>query len=139
MALRTVRVEFSDRGGVNIDDIKLYYRYLSEQSRMGMLFNDWFDLSWPVVDVEQITSHPNRMRAGLQLADGVASAFYQALERGSDGTVKPQFAKMLLPRMCQRPGAGGRRYGYGVKVMPTWIPTRLPPDQCDIIKFYLNR
>jgi len=135
---RAVRIEFSDRGGVNIDDIKLYYRYLSDQSRMGMLYLDMFDLAWSVVDFDQIFVHPNRMRAGLQLADAVSSAFYQAVERTPAGIVRPQFAKLLRPRVCPRPTSRGGRYGYGLKVMPTWIPSRLPSDQRDIIEFYWN-
>lgn len=49
---RIVKIKFSDRGGVNIDDLKLYYRYLSEQSRMGMLYLNKFDLAWSAVDLE---------------------------------------------------------------------------------------
>jgi hypothetical protein len=61
-----VRVEFSDRGGVNIDDIKRYYAYLGEQSRLGMLYLDLFDLAWSVVDVDQIFVFPNQSKRSVQ-------------------------------------------------------------------------
>lgn len=100
---RSVRVEFSAPGGADIDDVKLYFRYLSDQTKPGMIFNSLGNLAWSVVDVDQMSIHPNKMRAGLQLADGVASAFFQAVERTPAGIVKPRFAKLLLPRVCPRP------------------------------------
>ena len=136
---RVVRIEFSDRGGVKIDDIKAYYRYLREQSRMGMLYIDRFDLAWSALDVQHLVVHPNRMRAGLQLADIASSAFFQAVERTQSGLTRPQPAKLLLPRVCQRPTRHGGRYGYGLKIMPTWIPKSLPLDQREILDFYLAR
>lgn len=133
-----VRIEFSDRGGVRIDDIRQYYRYLSEQSKLGMLYHDFHDLAWEVMDTECIVMHPNRVRAGLQLADAVASAFHHAVEQTNAGIVRPEFAKLLRPRVCPRPTPFGGRYGYGLKVMPTWIPSQLPVAQREIIDFYLD-
>jgi hypothetical protein len=135
-APKALRVEFSDRGGVNIEDIRSYYRYLSAQSQRGMLYHDFLDLAWSVVDVDQMLIFPNRMRAGLQLADVVSSAFHQAVERTPAGLVRPEPAKLLLPRVCPKPMSEGRRFGYGLKIMPTWIPSRLPADQREIIDFY---
>jgi hypothetical protein len=91
---RTIRIELSERGSVNIEDIKLYYKYLSDQSRMGMLHLDQFDLAWSVVNVDHMFVHPKQMRAGLQLADSVSSAFYQAVERTAVG-IHPT---VVLPR-----------------------------------------
>jgi hypothetical protein len=134
---RAIRIEFSDRGGVKVEDIKAYYRYLAAQSRLGMLHIDLFQPAWSVMDMDQIFIHPNRMRAGLQLADCVASAFHHAVERTNEGKIRPDFARRLRPRVCIDPrNDAGRRYGFGLKVMPTWIPSRLPDDQCDILKFY---
>lgn len=134
---RKVRVEFSERGGVKIDDVKTYYRYLEGQTEIGMLYLDNFNLAWPVVDTEQMFMYPNRMRAGLQLADCVSSSFFQALERTPAGIVRPECAKLLRDRICSKNDRlSGRRYGFGVKVMPTWIPSRLPDDQREIIDFY---
>ncbi len=132
---RKIRVEFSERGGVKIDDVKNYYRYLSGQNDLGMMHLNNFNLAWPVVDTEQMFIYPNRMRAGLQLADCVSSSFFQAVERTPAGIVRPESAKLLLNSVCSR---ANRRYGFGLKVMPTWIPSRLPENQCEIIDFYRN-
>lgn len=133
---KTVRIEFSDRGGVNIDDIKTYYKYLSEQSRTGLLYHDRFDLAWPVVDIENMGKYPNRMRAGLQFSDVISSAFFQAVERTPDGKVRPEAAKLLKPRMCMRPKVRGGYWSYGVKVLPNWTLWRLPSNQREILSFY---
>lgn len=130
---RKVRIEFSERGGVKIDEVKNYYRYLKDQTELGMLYLNEFNLAWPVVDTEQMFMYPNRMRAGLQLADSVSSSFFQALERTNEGIVRTECAKLLHNRICTR---NGKRYGFGMKVMPTWIPAKLPDDQREIIDFY---
>lgn len=136
--IRSLRVEFSSRGGVRIEDIKAYYRYLYNQSQMKLLYLNLFDLSWDVMDIDCMSIYPNKMRAGLQLADVVASAFYQAVERTPEGRVRPEPAKKLLPRVCLRPGRPRSRYGYGVKVMPTWILPKLPTDQQEILDYYID-
>ena len=132
---RIIRLELSDRGGVNIEDIRAYYKYIKDQSRLGLLFNSNFDLDWSVIDPAEIHQFPNNARAGLQLADIAASSFYGGLEFAEDGTTKPEPAKLLLPRICQ--DHKSRRYGFGVKLMPVWVPN-LPPEQSDLINFYMD-
>ena len=131
---RSLRIEFSDRGGVKIDDVAAYYKYLSEQSKMGLLYNPYFDLDWSVMDTNQMMSRPNKMRAGLQLADVVASAFFQAVEPDTRGQVTPSYAKVLQPRMALN--KHGRILGHSLKIMPRWIPSRLPIEQREIFDFY---
>jgi hypothetical protein len=133
---RPVRCEFSDRGGVNINDVKANYKYIGDQSRLGLLFNDKFDLDWSVFDVNELYIYPNKMRAGLQLSDAVASAFFAGLERAPDGTTKPEFAKLLLPRICS--DHKNRRYGFGIKMMPVWVPN-LGAEQADLRDFYMHK
>lgn len=115
---RTIRCEFSHRGGVRIDDIKDYYKYLSDQSRLEIMYHARHDLDWRVLSPSQFFVHPNKMTPGLQLADCVASAFFAGLEATPDGLIKPAFAKALVPRICS--DHKGRRYGFGVRTMPLW-------------------
>lgn len=133
---RTIRFEFSDRGGVNIDDIRNYYHYIGNQSRLGLLFNDTFDLDWTVVDPLEMHSFPNKQRAGLQLADVAASAFFSGVEFSDAGTTNPEFAKLLLPRMCR--DKRRKIYGFGVKMMPVWVPN-LAPEQAILRDFYIKK
>lgn len=133
---RVIRFELSDRGGVKIDDVRNYYKYIGQQSKMGMMYLDQFDLDWTVFDHKELYIFPNKMRAGLQLADCVASAFFAGLEPKEDGGTKPEFAKELLPRVC--PDKKGRRYGFGVRTMPVWVPF-LSPQQAELRNFYLGK
>lgn len=132
-----VKCEFSQRGGVNLDDVQSYYKYIKEQALLGLSFNDTFPLDWDVVNHEEMFIHPNSMRAGLQLADGLASAFFAAVERAPDGTTKPDFAKHLLPRICR--DRRKHSYMYGLKVLPRWKPPTLEPAQKAIFDFYSGR
>jgi hypothetical protein len=132
---RTIRCEFSDRGGVRIDDIKAYYKYLNDQSKMGMMFHKRHDLDWRVFSPEQLFTYPNKMRAGLQLADCVASAFFAGLEATPDGLIKPAFAKALVPRIC--PDIRGKRYGFGVRTMPLWAHN-VDPNRAELRDFLLK-
>lgn len=134
---RPIRIEFSDRGGVKIEDIKNYYRYIKWQSDHDMLYDKRFDLDWSVVNIDEIHSYPNKMRAGLQLADVAASAFFTGIEPTPAGTVNPDYAKLLLPRICQ--GANHRRYGFGVKMMPVWVPTLKDEPAWNLISFLMPR
>jgi hypothetical protein len=132
---RTIRCELSDRGGVRINDVKDYYKYLSDQSRMGMMYHDRHDLDWPVFSPDQLFNYPNKMRAGLQLADCVASAFFAGLEATPGGLIKPAFAKALVPRIC--PDLKGRRYGFGVRTMPLWAHN-VDPNRAELRDFLLS-
>jgi len=133
---RSIRLEISDRGGVRIADIKAYYKYLHDQSKLGMMFHSRHDLDWSVFDHDQIFIYPNKMRAGLQLSDCVASAFFAGLEPASDCSTRPEAAKLLLPNVCRAPN--GRRYGFGIRTMPRWV-YGLPPSQADLRDFYLSK
>lgn len=133
---RPVRFEFSDRGSVKIADVKDYFRLLEGQTRLDMVHLTAGNLDWRVVDVEQMLSYPNRMRAGLQLADIAASAFFSGLEMTAQGKTDPTPAKALVSRVAR--GANRKRFFFGVKVMPDNLRA-LPPEQEDLVAFYRQR
>ena len=81
-----------------------------------------------------MVEYPNKARAGLQLADCVAGAFYQATELTAAGQVNPTFAKALAPRVTSN--ACGERFGYGVKMIPGPALRHLPRSQIEIFDFY---
>jgi hypothetical protein len=135
---RIVRFEFSDRGGLNIKDIRSYYKYIQAQTRMETIYIDRYNLDWSVVDTEEFYVYPNKMRAGLQLSDIVASAFYAGLERTSAQPLNSEFAKLLFPRMAR--GHRKRIIGTGVKFMPRWLSgDDVAPDQSELVRFYVAR
>jgi hypothetical protein len=110
---RLVRLEFSRRGGLRYEHCQGYLTYLRDQSATGKLHLKRGDLKWSVVDaINEIRVFNATERAGLQIADVVAGAFFQA------GTEKPNFAMALEQRMASN--ADGVVFDYGVKLMPGW-------------------
>jgi hypothetical protein len=134
---RIVRCEFSATGGLKLNDLRAYYRYIKDQAAMGIAFNNDFPLDWEVIDPDEMFVYPNAERFGLQLADILASAFYAGLEYPESGQPNPEYAKLLLPRIC--PGRNHKRFMYGVKVLPRWVGLRLPTDQRALLDFYKDK
>jgi Protein of unknown function (DUF3800) len=64
--LTKMRIEFSDRGGLDIRQFRNYFDYLRDQSSTGSLYIDQYDLDWSVVDTKEMYSFANKDRAGLQ-------------------------------------------------------------------------
>ena len=134
---RIVRCEFSQTGGVKLNDLRAYYKYIKDQAALGLSFNKDFPLDWEVVDHAEMFIYPNTARYGLQLADVLASAFYAGLEYPETGKVNADYAKLLLPRICQ--DRRRTKYMYGVKVLPRTVALNLPPDQRALFDFYADK
>lgn len=132
--LKALKVIFSDRGGVYIDDIKNYYDYISHRSKRGQLHDDRFDLRWEVMDPSNFEIHPNKMRVGLQLADIAASSFFNGIEIQPGKSTFPDPAIELRPRMAMN--QYNKIFGFGVSVMPRWRPNKLQDQQKRLIEFY---
>jgi hypothetical protein len=132
-----LRVEFSDRGGLEIRQFRNYLDYLRNQSATDSLYLDKYDLDWSVVDTREMHSFSNKDRAGLQLADTVASAFYCGLEKLTDEPPNAEYAKLLEPRMAR----DDRRkiLDCGVKIMPKRMPTSILGPARDLVDFYATK
>ena len=135
-----LKVVFSDRGGLVIEQFRNYFSYLQNQSITESLYINEYNLDWSVVDTKEMYCFANKDRAGLQLADTVASSFYCGLEQLS-ATAPPtsEYAKMLMRRMA----TDDRRsiHGCGVKFMPRWLSGHLKvtgPAK-DLIAYYANK
>lgn len=135
--IRSVRFEFASRGGVKIGDVARYLQYLKEQDNIGMMHNTFWKPSWDVMDFDEIHTFPAKERAGLQLSDCVASAFYSGLEHTAEGITKPQFAIALESRMAK--SSRERIYGFGIKVWPNYAPTIVQRTQRALFDHYMTR
>ena len=129
----TVRLEFARRGGMFYSHFKAYLRWLKMQSRANALFLSYGDLSWDVVDIDEIAVFAASDRAGLQLSDVVASAFFQAVA----GRCDPSYATALAPRVASN--QHGAQFGYGLKVMPTKYADLAPMEQRELFDFYRQK
>ncbi|MEY9755848.1 DUF3800 domain-containing protein [Bradyrhizobium yuanmingense] len=129
---RLVRLEFARRKGLRYGHLQAYLCWLRMQSKADALFLRRGDLKWSVVDpVNQIAAIDNSERAGLQLSDSIASAFYQAVS-GPSPDIAPAVA--LKPRMAR--GRNGEIFEYGLKLMPDNFLRRSTAEQRQIFDHY---
>ncbi|WP_081533512.1 DUF3800 domain-containing protein [Rhodovulum sp. P5] len=132
-ASRYLKVVFSQRGGHSYGQTKAYWELLKAQSLAGTTYLDRWVMRHEVLRFRLVDYVPHTSNAGLQLADAVASAFYQACDT-LDVVNDPEPAKLLRPRMAR---AGGLIADYGIVLQPT-PPTkaRLSEKQKAIFAFY---
>lgn len=130
----TLRIIFSRRGGLRYIDFVNYLRKLQRQSRAGMLVLNQGDLKWSLIDYDEVRVLNHTERAGLQLADIGAAAFFQAVERNRPDDCDPQYAKMLK-RIVAKKNAGSP-ISFGIKTMPNLPEMRISPEQREVFEFY---
>jgi Protein of unknown function (DUF3800) len=128
-----VRIEFARRSKDFLyAHCQGYLFWLRMQSKADVLYLKEGDLKWSTVDpINEIRVFYPIERAGLQLADVVAGAFFQAV------TGKPEFAMALEHRMAFN--AAGDVFGYGLKLMPTSYLSRARARGLKIFDFYLDQ
>lgn len=127
---------FSERGGLRFEQLRAYHEYLRHQSRSGSLYLSKRDIAWDVLHPDLYDSVPHRTSAGAQLADVVASAFFQAAHAAAPtwtpASIGPALA--LRPRVAAR---GRLRAGFGVTLMPLRSDQqRLSADQRQVFEAY---
>lgn len=138
-----VKVVFSERGGLNVGQMAAYYDKLENQTRFDAMMHDTparkrvvlgrGNLDWETVHPLLLLRNNHKASAGLQLADVVASSFFQACDQYNTLGCNPSFARLLRPRMARAPDNGsGRISGYGLKVAPGYEPTKWLPIQGQI-------
>jgi hypothetical protein len=126
---RIVRIEFAQRGGLRYSHCQGYLYWLRWQSKTNSLYLKQGDLKWSVLNpLDEIRAHDPATREGLQIADSVAGAFYQAV----NGYVEPAIA--LAPRMAF--DSRGSILGYGIKLMPDGYLNRAPARHRAVFEFY---
>jgi hypothetical protein len=131
-----LRIVFSRRGGLTYDDLRNYLDLLQYQSVNKILRLDAGDLKWSMIDTKEIEVLDHGEKAGLQLSDVIASAFYEAVERnrGEIENCDPSYAKLLKPLVPQ--SAGGNIISYGIKTMPNLWEMELQDEQKVIFEYF---
>ncbi len=132
--LRHLEIVFSDRGGMRYTQTKEYYDILKNQARSGLTYLTKRQIDWRVLHPHLVSSVSPRDNAGVQLADVIASSFYQAVDALGPGVWSPDHAKQLHQIMATE---HGQRADYGVALQP-WPPwkARLTREQQEIFQFY---
>jgi hypothetical protein len=94
------------------------------------------DIKWSMIDTNEILIRDHKERAGLQVADVIAGAFYQAVERnrGEAENCDPSYARLLRPLIAL--SGKGKILGYGIKTMPNLWEMDLLTEQRASLEFY---
>ncbi len=134
---RRIKLEFSERGGLSYSQMNAYYEWLRGKSRGGNLFLNQGDFAWASIHPNLLKVYNHTQRAGLKLADIVASAFFKGVDVWDTKKCDPEYAMLLKPRMATDTDLkDGLISGYGVKLMPKWRTLNVLPEQKELLTFY---
>jgi hypothetical protein len=103
-------VVFSNRSIMSYEDLTGYLQTLRTKS-------DPLDvrIDWNVIDPESVSAVDHSKRAGLQIADAVASSFFYAVNVNRYGEIEDKYSRLLLPACYRHKGSV---LGYGLKFWP---------------------
>jgi hypothetical protein len=133
---RYVKCYFSKRGGHNYGHLSNYlFDTLFNQARSRTTLLKRREIKWQVIHRRLQEPVVHTGNAGVQLADIVASAFFQAVDILPPTNWDIRNAKMLRDRMAME---AGFYHDYGVTFQPCPQMTRaqLAPQQKEIFEFF---
>jgi hypothetical protein len=101
---------FSNRAGMSYKELRDYLDLLEKTST----FKD-IRIAWDFLDKELVKVYRPNQFAGLQFADAIAGATYNALETINQKATKPNYLANIKPKLyCHQ----GQYLGYGLKIAP---------------------
>ena len=131
---RKLKIEFSRRGGHRYSQTRAYSLYLRHQQQAGSVYLEKRVPVQEVLETDLMEDHPHKTRAGLQLADIVASSFYQAADCLGPGQWDLEPAK-ALHRIMARENGKVANFGVALQPTPAW-KAELTADQQAIFEHY---
>lgn len=134
---RHVKLVFSKRGGHSYRHVQTYTELLTIQARNNSIFQTARVPDFRVLDHRLIEVIEHNKSAGCQIADVVASAFFQAANAGQPRW-NTAYAEALAPRMAR--DRNNNYANFGVTLLPwrNWS-LNLSEAQSKIFRFYGHR
>ena len=129
-----IKIEFSERGGIRYSQTNAYQYYLRFQQESNAIYLKKREPVMKMLDWDLMEAHPHADRAGLQLADYVASAFYQAIDCLGPGEWNAEPAKAIDTIMA-RENRTSKDFGVSLFPTPAWT-AKLTTDQKHIFQHY---
>jgi hypothetical protein len=131
---RLLKIVYSERGGHSYGQTVAYQELLKSQSKAGTLLLTKRRIFWEVLDWRLTEAASHKSSAGAQLADIVASSFYQAVDTLPPTKWDNSYAKLLKPRIATDDGV---YLNYGLALQPTPpSKAKLTDQQKEIFEFY---
>jgi len=106
-----VQLIFSNRQGMSYSEMKDYLRLLEKQKQMGKDIRIEFNK----IPIDKLRTQTPGRSMGLQLADAVAGAFFNAIEQNKFGNTEPRYLRTMMPILYRH---NNRCQGYGFKIVP---------------------
>ncbi|MDP1026291.1 DUF3800 domain-containing protein [Sphingomonas sp. KR1UV-12] len=129
-----IKIVFSERGGHRYPDLVGYLKKLEYQARAGTLTLKARHIVPGVLVPELCEVRPHTSVAGLQLADIVASAFFQAANSALP-THELSPARLLSERMAKE-GRSRVHANFGLTLLPLPHQGTIPAAERAIFEFY---
>jgi hypothetical protein len=131
---RLLKIIYSERAGHSYGQTIAYQELLKNQAKGGTLLLTKRRIMWEVLDWRLAEAASHRSNAGAQLADVVASSFYQAMDTLPPTKWNNEFAKLLKPIVAKDDGHHFN-YGLALQSTPPW-KAKLTDQQKEIFEFY---
>lgn len=129
-----VKLVFSRRGGHSYRHVDTYTDLLAKQAADGRIYQTKRVPDFRVLDHRLIEVIDHNKSAGCQVADVIASAFFQAANAGSPRW-NTTYAEALEPRMARDPNRQCANFGVTLLPWSNWT-MRLSDAQKTIFRFY---
>ncbi|MGA2092916.1 MAG: DUF3800 domain-containing protein [Sedimentisphaerales bacterium] len=118
----TAELLFSNRQGMSYDEMRDYLRLLNKQQQAGQDIR----IDFEKVPIENLKTQTPGKSMGLQLADAVAGAFFNALERDKFGNTEPRYIQTMAPVLYRE---NKNLQGYGFKIAPREAMLKLESEE----------
>lgn len=122
-----VKIIFSRRGGLSYDDFRAYLLRLKNANDPAIQIN------WAVIDIDGIEAQDHAKKAGLQLADIVASSITAGVEQDFYGNCELRYAQTLKPILYHR---RDNYLSYGMKFYPGPERLQLTHQQQQLLSIF---
>lgn len=131
---KPIKLEFSERGGIRYSQTSAYQYYLRHQQEGDKIYLKKREPVTKMLHWDLMEAHAHADRAGLQLADFVASAFYQGIDCLGPGQWNIEPAQALKQIMAKEAGQW-RDFGVALFPTPAW-QGKLTTDQQVLFESY---
>jgi len=118
----TIELLFSNRQGMSYKEMKEYLDRLKTQKKSGRDIQ----IDFNSLPIDSINAQTPGKSMGLQLADAVAGASFNAIERDKYGNTEPRYLEILKKLLYRH---NGQANGYGLKIMPRETLRNLESEQ----------
>lgn len=131
---RHVKIILGERGTHSYARATWYGQMLKDQSKAGTTYLSKRTIKWEVFDSRLIQVSQPQLNAGLQLADIIASSFFQGVDILPPTIFNSNNARLLKPRIAEK---DGKAENFGVTFLPfNYHEADLRPEQIDLLEFY---